>query len=353
MPLIDFNESNISKESLPEKKKHLQENLVDVSNILPKENITKSNIKDYYRKKGFILISQSLITKLIDKRQEEVIFCPRYIHESYILKSIDTIATEPMQGGSYFETGCLGSGVGGKKTIDLPRKVLSKAKIAQLIAEGKPLIGEKKIDQLRIDIQIERFKLRCQELGINIIPDVNTQIPIIKTYDNKYLVSGELDIFPTTIMYENCIRAAIIDLKLSGDVNNTSGHYCWGTPQYMDPIQGDMYHYLIRDIDFNLNPHLKEIINQGLIDAIKLNQVLFLYWIFGKKEPLHNQEKFVEREYNPMNIQELKERIRKTIYIIEREEQFGWIENPCDNCNNCALNKSYGGECQSSIIRKV
>jgi hypothetical protein len=310
---------------------------------------------------GYILISQSLIKKLINKYQEEEKFCPKYIKECVMERKCKDISSDAMMAGKFFESHVLGGTTGSSRVLDLPRKKLSKKRELELIAKGYPVIGEKRIDQQRLEIQVERFKQKAQQLQVEIITGVNTHLDIFKHWDGKkYLLVGELDLFPTPIIYEGLLRLAIIDVKVTSNVNTTFGNFCWGTPKFMDHLQADMYHYLVRDIDFELNPHLINVVPENVLNMIKNNNILFLYWVWGyQSEPLELQEKIVERTYfdennNNYRQREMKERIRKAIAIIEREEAFGWEANPIpEQCARCSLNQSNGGNCEASINSKV
>lgn len=310
------------------------------------------------RKEGKVLINQSLVKKIIDKFHNEKEFCPKYIKDICIDKKA-TITNEmffeskvpemeSMMKGKFFESLAIGSTTSSDLVLDLPR---SKRK--------SKMYGTKTLDQVRIENQAERFKMRCKQLQVDIVPGHNVHMQIFKRWSDKYMIAGELDIFPVAIYYEEALRLAMIDLKLTADVNSTFGPFSWGDPKNMDHIQADMYHYLIRDVDFEVNPHLKDIFTDRIQQVIKNNEVLFLYWVFGYKEPLDNQERLIERtygdEHNPGYKQgELKERIRKTIAVLEREEQFGWEEKPVqESCRLCPLSQRFGGNCKSSIVFKV
>lgn len=316
-------------------------NITSLDDIDKLENGIEINIEPI--KKEYVL-SQSLIKKIIDKNQEEINYCAKKIYNLNILNLYHDETSLSQLKGIFFETLCIGGGAKGQKVYDLPRKKLSQKKINELKSSGKRIIGDKTIDQIRIENQVERFNLRTDELQIHIVPGYNTQVRITKRWNDKWKISGEFDIFPTPIFYEGKSRLAIIDIKLTMDVNSEFGDFCWGKPQYMDHIQGDMYHYLIRDVDFELNPHLKDVLLDAAQVAIKNNQVVFLYWVFGyKKEPLNEQEKLIERGYfepDGSNLRqlELKERIRKTISCLERDEDTGWSANPTtENCETCPL----------------
>ncbi len=316
--------------------------------------------REQKKQDGYILINQSLIKKLVNKYQEEEQFCPRNIKECVMNKKYKDVPTEAMMAGKFFESHCLGGTTGTEPVLDLPRKRVSKKREAELIAAGKPVLGEKTIDQVRLETQIERFKIKAKQLQTQIITGINTHVQVFKEWDKKYLLVGELDWFPTPIFYQGVLQLAMIDIKVTSNVESTFGKFCWGTPKYMDHLQADMYHYLVRNIDFELNPHLIDLITPEVDNLIKSERILFLYWVWGyQKEPLEYQEKFVERSYRDENgsmfrQSELKERIRKAIAIIEREESFGWGTNPVpDICKTCPLNIINGGNCTESTISIV
>jgi hypothetical protein len=201
---------------------------------------------------------------------------------------------------------------------------------------------------------------------------VNTHVTLIKKWDSKYIIGCELDLFPTIIDYSKVnneidindekhgtLKLAMIDTKLTVDVHSTFGDFGWGNPKFLDHIQADMYHWIIRDVDFELNPNVKNIFTDRVLELIKHDEIHFFYWVFGYKEPLEQQMVFIERMYRDENgstfrQSELKERIRKTIEVIEREAHFGWSENPVyEICRTCPINSRYGGDCKSSISVKV
>lgn len=337
------------------------------SNAIPPDGFDekkKISQRDEKRLEGYTIINQSLIKKLVDKYQNEIDFCPRYIKECCMERKHKETSTNPQLAGKFFESMTLGGTTHGAPVTDLPRKKLTKKRIAELKAAGLPLIGEKRIDQERLEIQIERFKKRAEQLNVQIIPGVNTHLQIFKHWDGrKYILAGELDLFPTPILHDGKLQLAIIDVKVTSNVETTFGPFCWGSPQFMDHLQADMYHLLVRNIDFDLNPHLKNVVNENILHNLNNDNVIFLYWVWGyQKEPLELQEKIIERSYfdnekfNSVNFRqkEMKERIRKAIAIIEREEQFGWEANPIpDQCKNCPINQANGGDCDKSINLKI
>ena len=282
-------------------------------------------------------VNQSLIKKFYHKGNE-VPHCPRKIIDA------DFIETESMTKGKYFETHLLGSSAKGDAVYDLPRRKLTKKQIAQNIInerEGKPLIiGDKLTDQKRIDIQIERAKKLIAKHQITIAPGINTQVPVFKRWeqDPNIILRGEFDIFPTGLWSRkfNKYLLAAIDLKLTAKLDSTWGKYCYGAPEHLDEIQGIFYQYALYDLDFELNPHLKELINQGMVDRFR-EELRFYLWVFNYATD-DLDDKFFQIVYTKAKEYELFESIRKTLSIIEKYNNEGWQPVPDgDECRNCPL----------------
>jgi hypothetical protein len=290
-------------------------------------------------------ISQSII-KLFLHNGEEKQYCFRRIFLTKIVRSLPEQRTEPMMKGKYFETYCLGKSSGGE-IYDLPRKGLTKKELAENAVrkvEKKPLLlGQKTLDHIRIDDQITRFKALANKNKV-VIADYNVQVPIITRWDQDpdIFLSAELDIFPTTILLPDeeddnipKLFAAIIDLKLTSDIHNTFGEYCYGSPEYLDLIQAKMYHYCVRKIDKDLNPGLTELITESVQKLIDQNRILFLLWIFNYKGKVL-EDKFIKVSWDCNKLAELNESIRKTIGCLEMGEKLDWPTNPefhmCKSC---------------------
>jgi len=147
----------------------------------------------------------------------------------------------------------------------------------------------------------------------------------------------ELDIFPSPVLLDNAddLSVAIIDLKLTADIHSTYGDYCYGSPQDLDLIQGKMYHYGIRNMDFELNPHLENRITDSLKRLIDDNRVLFLLWIFNYKKE-KPEDKFIIIRWDKAKEAELNHSIRQTIATMDYYDEMGWPANPkykyCKNC---------------------
>lgn len=290
-------------------------------------------------------INQSIIRTFLHNGNEKE-FCFRNIYLTKITKKLKEPPSEPMLYGKYFETKCLGKSTG-FDVHDLPRKKLTKKQIAENAVrkkEGRPeLLGEKYLDHIRIDDQVERFKAKVKEHKI-IITDFNVQVPIKTVWDQDpdVLLSAELDVFPTTILLpdeddDNKLKlfAAIIDLKLTADIHNTHGDFCYGSPQFLDLIQAKMYHYVVRNINKKLNPDISELITESVQKLIDQNRIQFLLWIFNYKKDLL-EDKFIRISWDTNKAYELNESIRKTVSNLEMGEKLDWPTNPIYHiCKHC------------------
>lgn len=286
-------------------------------------------------------LTQSLIHKFLYKGEEREKLCPLKIYSTSIAKTHDYV-TESMNKGNYFETLCLGSGVGGKVTLDLPRKalprktVLENAKRKQL---GLPEIkGDKTLDQVRIEEQAIKFKALCAKYQV-VVTDGNVQLRItLPWHKNPNIhLSGGTDIFPTTIMTSKGIQLAIIDLKLTADVTSGFGEFSWGAPEFMDHTQGMLYSYLVRRLvnHIDMNPHMKEVLTKPAVELITRDQVFFYYWVFGYKKI---ENKFVEVNWDQNRENELHEAIRKCVSLIEYYESLSWPARPdYKTCKECTV----------------
>ena len=283
-------------------------------------------------------INQTLIREFLHNGEEKE-YCLRKSLLTKITRQLKPEPSTPMLYGKYFETQCLGKS-SGKPLNDLPRKKLTKKEINENAVrkkEGKPLLkGAKFIDHIRIDDQVNRFHALTKKYRI-IIADANVQVKLqtIWEYDPDVMLSAELDVFPTTILIEGELEAAIIDLKLTADIHNNYGDFCYGKPEYLDLIQAKMYHYLARNINTKLNPELGTIVTESVQRLINSNRILFLLWIFNYKGNVL-EDKFIQVKWDKNKEAELHESIRKTVSIINMGEKSDWPTNPVYHlCKNC------------------
>lgn len=332
----------------------------------PKEQpIVKEVVKDKEVKSKLIVpkepkqffLTQTLIKEVTDKTgdlREDI--CPRAIYEQFITKKFRHV-TPPMMEGIYGETLMLGGGAKGQKVIDLPRHKKT---------------GEKLKAQRSIEEQALRFPIWCNEKGISVIKGVNTQLPIVKRLDgdDKVLIRTELDLFPTPFFMSNkdSYVPAIIDLKMTANVQSEWGDYCWGAPEFIDHIQADMAYWMIQDFDMELNlkfnPEKEEIYqsvfgNKAMRKMIESEKFVFVYFIVGyKKEPLEEQVNFIYRAYRDPNgsdfrQREWKERARKTLAQLSEWRANNWPPLEGNRCQKCPVNQENGGYCNVQSIKKV
>jgi hypothetical protein len=294
-----------------------------------------------------MIINQSLINKFYYKGEPRE-YCPYSVYLHSITKEVKR-QTESMLKGSFFETLTLGAGIEDKVT-DIPRKKLT----AIQILAGQS-IGDKTIDQIRIEQQALNFERQKAIYQINVQKEVNTQVEIYKLFskNDDIHLKGTLDIFPTTILLpERGLRLAIIDTKLTGKFSDY-GEYCWATPGAMDHTQGYMYHYLVRDIDLNYNLEMNKesklsyLYTGSIKHQIETNEILFFYWVFTYKDA-EVKDKFVEVSWNETSKAELIESIRKTINEINKNERNGWnnvkpSSYACNGCNIIECKERYVG----------
>jgi len=306
-------------------------------------------------------VSQSDMKNVI-RKGDEIDHCAKQVMEIVIFKNYPkNPPSEPMLAGSYFETLCLGSGAHGQMVLDLPRKFISEKKKRDWIAAGNDindLVGDKSIDQQRIEIQAERFRIRCEEQGIKLSTN-NVQVPIIKEiYEGVYLI-GELDIFPVVIQTKDKgKRRAVVDLKLTSNIHSKWGDFCWGAPEYMDHTQASAYTELITDINIDLNPHLKPMLSEfpRLLEQIKNGDFSFFYWIFGyQKEPLHKQEDYIEYVHNAGKRRGFYEAVRKYLGIMHSYSTYTPEKMPVnpkpEHCLDCPL--YLANDCTHALTTKT
>jgi len=285
-------------------------------------------------------INQSLIRGLLyNSEDRDERYCLRSVYLTRITRQLKMPVSNAMLAGKYFETKCLGKS-SGYDVHDLPRKKLTKKQLAENAVrkkENRPLLlGDKYLDHIRIDDQVNRFNALCQKYQI-VITDSNVQVKLRTIWENNpdVMLSAELDVFPTTILIDGELEAAIIDLKLTADIHNGYGEYCYGKPEYLDLIQGKMYHYIVRNINTKLNPELNSLMTDSVKTLIAQNRILFLLWIFNYKGDVL-EDKFIKVTWDKTKEHELHASISKTISIMEDGEKTGWPANPVDHlCKRC------------------
>lgn len=271
-----------------------------------------------------MFISQSLIKQMVS-HGNVIDHCPAYLYFVHITKQIKQDATDPMMLGNLFE----------HKALNMPGRAPSIRKDART---KKPLVSTQ-----RVLIQAEVFKQDAIDLEIFVEPEFNTQVTIVKRweYDNRVILKGKLDLFPTTFKIRNGLELNIIDMKLTGNIKNTFGNFGWGNPEAIDHLQGIMYWYLVRDVDYELNDlyvpdnYLKDIFTKDVVDAIKEEAYSFRYMIYDYSKDMNKQ--IIKVEATKARIQEMHESIRKVVSMLEEYNTLEWPTYPHNGCKKCPV----------------
>jgi len=316
-------------------------------------------------------ISQSFIKQVVDVNDNEKLFCDFQLNEAYITKRQPLPDKEVFQDGKFFESISIESTAHGNELVlDLERKRPNKRQMAL------GLKGDKKIKQIRIEEQSKNFKELCKQKDI-IVNKNNTQVVIYKRWKDV-IIRGELDIGFVPIktkLYGDTI--SIIDLKLTGNIENKFGEHGWANFEFINKIQAKLYTWLIQDIDLELNdflnpnnnirqalqfcgyrlikkfnPELYETLDFDnlqdeeallLMDVtrklISDHKILFIYWVFDHSPSLNNN--MFPYPMDKVRYYELDETLRKTVSIlrdmqsyVKANGRFRTNVHP-DLCNNC------------------
>jgi hypothetical protein len=294
-----------------------------------------------------MIITQSIIKKLFN-HDERLYPCPHWFLRQVLNKDFPDLPKQlkTYERGNYMESLMLGANRDGSKTTDMERCQLTKKEVQENLireAEGKPLIrGRKHIEQTRIEELALRFPGLCARDNINVIKEVNTQAHIKKKLSDNLFIEGTLDIFPTTIVLETGLKLAIIDLKYTSNLTATGGPFQWGDKSRIDFTQARMYSYLVRHIDFNLNPDLRFLVNDSTTKMLDARDFVFVYWVFDEQ----GRDRHIPFFPTVADDKELLEKIRKTENAIKEMADEGWKCTPsADNCDKCPVSLLNGGDC--------
>jgi hypothetical protein len=272
-----------------------------------------------------IKISQSIVKKF-----EVPDFCPKRLKADTIDRLYEKESSVTLKQGIYFESELLGAGAKGQVVTDLPRNILTK----KAIKEGKT-IGDKKAAHLRIDEQVVNALAAFEKWGIEMPPmhyrQVELEVPHPEFDD--VMMSLTLD-FVSSIKSEEYgdYPFAIIDVKLTGSVDNDYGDYCWGTPEKMDHLQAYVYMRFFKEA-------FKDKLPEDYMPP-------FFYLVFDHSPRM--KKKIVPFFYSEKTDYEMMERIELTRTKYLREQEMNWEARPnMDQCEKCPLNLA--GDCEQSI----
>lgn len=261
-------------------------------------------------------INQSLIKAFLHKGQIKD-YCARKVYNKYFLnKDVEETSLSQLR-GIYFENNILG---GEKITLPTKRN------------------GEPTIDTLRINEQINNFPNIIVEKLMFVNQNINTQILLKKKFGDV-IIKGKLDWFPTFFLLEGDLKVAIVDVKLTKDMNSTWGDFCWGLPENLDWIQAAFYHYLVQDIDYDLNNHLtgpQQRLIRKFSSILDAGDCIFIFLVFDYKQG--PEYKYIQVEWNYDKFKYLENSVQRTIDEIEYNKGTGWKPTPStENCKSCLL----------------
>lgn len=229
--------------------------------------------------------------------------------------------------------------------------------------------GKKLADQVRIERQAAKSPTIIKNKQMIVIPGINTQIPLGLHYNKEVTITGELDIFPTPFFQRGKLRPAIVDLKWTGDAEGTYGPYPWGTPQFIDHLQADMYHALVRYArletlkelfpEFESKVGYDNVFTSSVQKAIDSDEIIFMYWIMEWNKRVDDYApddyesgiKFVERAHTDLDggigrQAEMRGRIDMAIGLL-LDQYDKWEPRPdVSQCTNCPVSEMWGGYCK-------
>jgi hypothetical protein len=140
-------------------------------------------------------------------------------------------------------------------------------------------------------------------------------------YSPDVMIHGKLD-FTGTLIDESMATfpiPVIADLKLTKNIYNQFGDFCWAYPHNMDHTQAFMYTQLYKQA-YNEVRH-------------------FYYFVFDyKPEP---EFKIIRKKVEAIDIAELNESIRSAVAKLDYHTNNGWNEVAShDNCKYCPLSSN-------------
>lgn len=235
--------------------------------------------------------------------------CPRKINESMILRKVENLPTDSMLKGKIFEQLCFG-----------------------LITPEDPIIpklrnGKLSVDYERIIQQAEFFRNKfSNDYKINIH---EKNIRLEYQYADDIILEGEIDAIGEIldISLNDKPIMGILDIKLTKNIYNQYGDFCWAYPFNMDHSQPFMYTKLWKE---NFGP-----------------EIPFFYLVFDYKPT--PEFKVIRKQLTGLESLEFQEDIRKTHERIIHYNQHGWPEIPSfEECKGCPLSVN----CKSFLNHK-
>lgn len=250
-----------------------------------------------------LTISQSLIKFIRYDELGEAQCCPRKLK----LEFAEGVRRDPslaMMQGNYFETQLLGANRDGTRTDDLPTT---------------PKTGQKTTTHYRIDDMVQVI------LG-EVVPEYGLDLSgahqklIHEMPGLEFRLEANLDlvtpILDPTLDPMNKQELAIVDIKLTEDLGNTFGDFCWGRPERMKLLQAHFYKFVFKE-------------SQG-------REVPF-YYLVAEHGPGRRWKVF-RKETKAVDQQELIITIRRTdAQLVEWSDNDFPIKPNYHDCSTCPL----------------
>jgi hypothetical protein len=251
-------------------------------------------------------LSASLVKMVLKER-----VCPKRLYHTRITNDTSEELTESLARGIFFEYKAFGTlpNNPSQQIVDLPR-----------LQNGK-----KSADQVRIEMQADMLPLNFQKMKWDIAyTNFNTTIKL----NDKFSIKVILDAVVNAYDEEHGEVTAIVDTKLTKDVNNKFGDSCWGSPEFMDHLSAVVYYWvfslLLKEIS-EKHPNLKSDL-----------PIKFYYYVADYKQDM--ECKIIEKVIHPNSIREMEHKLKSSMSLILSWEEQGFPAMPHSSlCSNCPL----------------
>lgn len=258
-------------------------------------------------------ISPSLISKFI-VNGNQVEYCAYQIYKTYMTGDYSFESTKVMKHGIYFETKILGKNVRGEEVEP------------ELTKSGKPTAEQQRIDE-QVQMALEVLTKRNVTISNDNVQVKGRKQLIMPELDFNVFLTQTADLISPFLYRDTMYEQAVIDLKLSGNLNSTWGDYAWGSFEYMDKTQAYVASYV-----HNL-PFFYVVFDYpatGMSHRIFKVNTLEEHRGLSHDNPLYNE--VATRHL------EMKEAARKSATIIDYHNEIGWATNPNPTlCTTCPL----------------
>lgn len=191
-------------------------------------------MKSLVDKDGNVKITSSIVKQIFYKGEERI-HCPRKIYVTYVAETHKALPSIYMLRGLFFEFRCLGSMSSHQKDDPDWTELFYKNNPEKPLAETERILQQ--VDTFRgkvysaygLEINEERVQIKGEKL----------------LEDHKIVLEGEADLISpisfTAEGKEYVFGDCVIDLKLTGSLDNDFGEYSWAKAQEMDHIQAYIY----------------------------------------------------------------------------------------------------------------